>query len=211
MLLAAADQFYAAGYHGASLSEIVAAAGVTKGALYFHFAGKHALAEAVITEVNAVWTEVVADVAERGLDPLETLLAECDEAIARLLGHPIVRGSTRLLHDPTLRSLQTADIADRQYGYAESAVVTQLGAAAQAGLLRPGLDATRRTHLARSIVATITGHHVICDLTATDDELWARVTAMWQTLLPMIATDPWLERWRGNDWQHRPRPRGTPT
>jgi hypothetical protein len=36
---------------------------------------------------------------------------------------------------------------------------------------------------------------MICDLTGAD-ELWDRVTAMWQYLLPLIATDPWLEHWR---------------
>ncbi len=211
LLRAAADQFYAAGYHGASLSEIVAAAGVTKGALYFHFPGKHALAEAVAADVNATWTAVVAEVTGRGLDPLDTLVAESDEAVAHLLGDPIVRGGTRLLHDPLLRSLRTADLAGRQYGYAESAIATHLATAAQAGLLRPGLDATWRAQLAQSIVATITGHHVICDLTDADAALWDRVTAMWQALLPMIATDAWLERWRRSDWPHRPRPHSTPT
>ncbi|NMH96571.1 TetR family transcriptional regulator [Pseudonocardia acidicola] len=211
LLIAAADQFYAAGYHGASLSEIVAAAGVTKGALYFHFPGKRVLAEAVIAEVKATFIAGVAEVTGRGLDPLDTLLVESDQAVARLLGDPIVRGGTRLLHDPLLRSLQTANLAGRQYGYAESVIVTQLTAAAQAGLLRPGLDATRRTQLAQWIVATIAGHHTICDLTGADAELWDRVTAMWQALLPMIAIDPWLDRWRRSDWCRRPRPLRTPT
>lgn len=207
----AAVAFERQGYGTASIADIATAASVTKGALYFHFPGKPALAEAVVAEVHATWASMVAEVTGRGLDPLDTVLAESDEAVAHRLDDPIVRGGTRLLHDPLLRSLQTADLAGRQYGYAESAIATHLTAAAQAGLLRPGLDAARRTQLAQSIVATITGHHVICDLTGTNAELWDRVTAMWQALLPTIAIDPWLERWRLSDWPHRPRPRRTPT
>jgi hypothetical protein len=47
---------------------------------------------------------------------------------------------------------------------------------------------------------------MICDFTGADTELWDRVTSMWQHLLPLIATDPWLERWRASDWAHRPHP-----
>ena len=37
LLVAAAALFDEAGYHGAALSDILTAAGLTKGALYFHF------------------------------------------------------------------------------------------------------------------------------------------------------------------------------
>jgi len=82
-----------------------------------------------------------------------------------------------------------------------TAWATQL-AAARAGLLLPCLDDPQRAQLAQSITATINGHHMICDLTGADTELWDRVTAMWQHLLPLIATDPWLEHWRATDRAH---------
>lgn len=43
LLAAATTEFAAAGYSGATLDGIAARAGVTKGGLYFHFAGKEAL------------------------------------------------------------------------------------------------------------------------------------------------------------------------
>jgi AcrR family transcriptional regulator len=207
LLIAAAEQFYTAGYHAGSLREIVTNAGVTKGALYFHFPHKRALADAVITEMNAIWTEMVAEVTAHALDPLAALLALSDQVVTHLVGDPIVRGGTRLLHDPLLRSGRTAAAAAHQYEYGEAAVAIQLAAAAAAGLLVPCLADPQRAQLAQSVIATITGHHMICDLTGADTELWDRVTAMWQDLLPMIATGPWLERWRQSDWAHRPHPR----
>ena len=207
LLVAAAEQFYAAGYHAGSLREIVTNAGVTKGALYFHFPHKRALAEAVITEMNATWAAIITETSARGLDPLHTMLALSDARVAHLIGDPLVRGGIRLLHDPVLRSAHISDLAAQQYHYAQAAWATQLAAAARAGLLLPCLDDPQRAHLARSITATINGHHMICDLTGADTELWDRVTAMWQHLLPLIATDPWLEHWRATDWAHRPHPR----
>jgi AcrR family transcriptional regulator len=186
LLVAAADQFHSVGYHGASLSEIVTTAGVTKGALYFHFFHKRGVAEAVIAELNATWTAVVTEVAERGLDPLSALFAEVDLVLTHLLEDPIVRGGTRLLHDPALRSEYTHDLAAKQYAYAESIIAAQLHAARQAGMLRPCLDESGCAELARSVMASIVGHHMVCDLTRTEDQLRSRVTAMFHDLLPLI-------------------------
>ncbi len=206
LLVAAADQFYAAGYNAASLTEIVSNAGVTKGALYFHFPHKRALADAVIAEMNVTWAAMVAEITGRGLDPLSALLAESDQVVWNLVNDPFVRGGTRLLRDPLLRSAHSADLAALRYRYSESAVAVQLEAAADAGSLRPEIDERRRAELARATIAEITGHHLICDLTGRHADLWDRVTAMWQHLLPVIAAEPWLEQWRRADWPNRPRP-----
>jgi TetR/AcrR family transcriptional repressor of nem operon len=53
LLQAAFQEIYRSGYRGADLDAILAAAGVTKGALYYHFDGKEALGYAVVDEVIA--------------------------------------------------------------------------------------------------------------------------------------------------------------
>ncbi|WP_329374990.1 ScbR family autoregulator-binding transcription factor [Streptomyces sp. NBC_01483] len=50
ILSAAAKVFEERGYQAATISEILAAAGVTKGAMYFHFPSKEHLAEGVLHE-----------------------------------------------------------------------------------------------------------------------------------------------------------------
>ncbi|MGQ4419832.1 TetR family transcriptional regulator, partial [Streptomyces sp. SAS_269] len=50
ILVAAADVFADVGYEAATISEILQRANVTKGALYFHFASKEQLAQAVLTD-----------------------------------------------------------------------------------------------------------------------------------------------------------------
>src|SRR5579872_1981870 len=51
LLQAAYEEMYRSGYRSADLDAILAAAGVTKGALYYHFDDKEALGHAVVDEV----------------------------------------------------------------------------------------------------------------------------------------------------------------
>ena len=64
ILNAAFDEFYTNGFQGGSLNHIVKTAGITKGALFHHFAGKRELAFAVIDEL------IEPIMKRRWLDPL---------------------------------------------------------------------------------------------------------------------------------------------
>ncbi|ADD41651.1 TetR/AcrR family transcriptional regulator [Stackebrandtia nassauensis] len=66
------------GYADVGLTEIVAHAGVTKGALYHHFDSKADLFRAVIAQVHDEVGERVAAAAEASEDPWEQLLHGCD-------------------------------------------------------------------------------------------------------------------------------------
>jgi AcrR family transcriptional regulator len=75
-LIAAARRLFAArSYAGVGTEEIVRAAGVTRGALYHHFAGKPDLLEAVYEQVEGEITQKIATGALAGSDPLEALQA----------------------------------------------------------------------------------------------------------------------------------------
>lgn len=76
LLDAARDLFGARGYAETSLDQIVAAAGVTKGALYHHFGGKEQLFREVFRSVKQELSRVVA-AAQWQPDPWEALLAGC--------------------------------------------------------------------------------------------------------------------------------------
>lgn len=54
IVLHAAEAFEKAGFAGASLGTILASAGTTKGALYFHFRSKEALARFIIAEQHRI-------------------------------------------------------------------------------------------------------------------------------------------------------------
>src|SRR5919199_4567715 len=73
ILTAAAEHFGRNGYYGTSLDSVLADSGGTKGALYFHFASKEALARAVIAEMVQRCRDLRGQVDSHGLDPLATL------------------------------------------------------------------------------------------------------------------------------------------
>lgn len=62
ILSAAVEVFHEAGYGNASLTEIIDRAGVTKGACYYHFPTKAAVASALIAESDAVIEEAICAV-----------------------------------------------------------------------------------------------------------------------------------------------------
>jgi TetR/AcrR family transcriptional regulator, transcriptional repressor for nem operon len=74
ILLAAAHQFARTPYHKVSLDDILAQAKVTKGAMYFHFRSKQALALAIVEHQRCVLTDAVRALFARKLSGLETLV-----------------------------------------------------------------------------------------------------------------------------------------
>jgi TetR/AcrR family transcriptional repressor of nem operon len=75
LLQAASREIYRSGFQSASLDTILASAGVTKGALYYHFKSKEALGYAVVEEiiapdVHGTWVQPL----QMGRDPIDALI-----------------------------------------------------------------------------------------------------------------------------------------
>jgi TetR/AcrR family transcriptional regulator, transcriptional repressor for nem operon len=74
ILVAAARQFATRSFDEVSLNDILADTDVTKGALYFHFRSKHALALAIIEHHAAAVRADTAELLTRRLTGLETMI-----------------------------------------------------------------------------------------------------------------------------------------
>lgn len=74
ILRAASHQFAQRAFHDVGLDDILSEAELTKGAMYFHFRSKLALAVAIIEDQNAAGTLAVEDLLARNLSGLETLI-----------------------------------------------------------------------------------------------------------------------------------------
>lgn len=94
VLLGAAKVFEERGYQAATIAEILAAAGVTKGALYFHFQSKEELAQAVLTMQNNLPPAPERPCRIQQLVDMVMLQAY------RLRNDPVVRAGVRLSMDP---------------------------------------------------------------------------------------------------------------
>ncbi|MFC5665090.1 TetR family transcriptional regulator [Kitasatospora misakiensis] len=96
LLQAAATEFDRHGYAGTSLARVSQTAGVTMGALTFHFPSKAALADAVRTQAAALTRAAVPETADGG--------GRCDESVGGLIDtltqlldeEPSVRAAARL-------------------------------------------------------------------------------------------------------------------
>lgn len=113
LIAAARKAFVAGGYAETSTPDLVEAAGVTRGALYHHFADKQALFRAVIeAESAAVAAEVEAGATDGAA--IEALLSGGEAYLAAMA----VPGRTRLLliEAPAVLGRAEADAIDARHG-----------------------------------------------------------------------------------------------
>ena len=199
LLLEAARVFDERGYDAASLSDILTASGRTKGALYFHFVSKKHLATVLVTEIVESWDVVRGEIAERGLDPLRTLLVETDAYVSRWTHDVVVRGGSRAMAGAAeFAEEQRAWYSDWSHGTA-----AHLWAALEQGLLRAGTDPDR---VSRLIVAASCGHRSFAETSLGPPTYFERMTDTWLGVLSIIAAESWLADVLGSGWEHRPSP-----
>jgi len=74
LIAAASHQFGHRSYSMVSLDDILAEAELTKGAMYFHFPSKQALAMAIIDDLNEMSRAAVAELLARQMSGLESLI-----------------------------------------------------------------------------------------------------------------------------------------
>ncbi|WP_409185669.1 ScbR family autoregulator-binding transcription factor [Amycolatopsis sp. VS8301801F10] len=175
ILDAAASRFDAVGFLGASLSDILAEAGVTKGALYFHFKSKEELADALIRDQFSVW-DPLADIENPGLQTAIDLTQN--------MGHSLrtdvrVRAGIRLVIE------QGSFVTPAANAYKQwiDTVHGLLLAAKAAGDVRKDVNAH---DLAQYVVASFTGSQLSSQVLTGRTDLHERITFMWQTILNAV-------------------------
>ncbi|MEV5281556.1 ScbR family autoregulator-binding transcription factor [Streptomyces sp. NPDC052811] len=178
ILVAAAVVFAEVGYEAATISEILHRADATKGSLYFHFASKFELAQAVLAgQLAAIPTPPPQEL---------TLQQGVDEAflLAHLLfiGDPVVRGSIRL----TVDQGSPNDALDRRVpmnAWIEHNTAMLCGAK-ERGELLPHVDVAAA---ARMFVGTFTGVQVLSKVMTNHVDLPERVSDLQRHLMAGIA------------------------
>ncbi|WP_156727219.1 ScbR family autoregulator-binding transcription factor [Streptomyces apocyni] len=175
ILEAAAEVFEERGYDAAKITDILTRAGVTKGALYFHFDSKKALALAVLDAQVAQ--------APRQLPQASKLQEFVDLGMVfahRLSYDPLVRGSVRLTLDDMGVQL---DRSGPYVAWAEIHTRT-LQEARDRGELLAHVDPVESAIL---LVGAYAGVNMMARTTNKRHELDQRASTLYRHLMPSIA------------------------
>ncbi|MBC7152172.1 MAG: TetR/AcrR family transcriptional regulator [Rhizobium sp.] len=132
LIAAARALFLAKGYAGTGTPEIVAAAGVTRGALYHHFEDKRALFLGVVESELAAVAAEVEQAETPGAEPFEALVEGgwgFFDAMAK-------EGRTRLLLIEAPAVLGAAELAELDRRHGGRTLVEGLNAAMKGGIIR---------------------------------------------------------------------------
>ncbi|MFD7905945.1 ScbR family autoregulator-binding transcription factor [Kitasatospora sp. NPDC059722] len=184
VLLAAAEVFDERGYAAATMSDILERAGVTKGALYFHFRSKEELALAVILEGQSAWLATWEPSSD---SPMQTLI-DLSYAFARALQDDVlVRGSIRLTIEHG--SFTQPQVAAYQ-GWSD-ATRELLERAQEAGELHPGIDLRGA---ALVLQGAVTGIQLSSQVLTDRQDLIERIADLWTLLLPGLVQPHALTR-----------------
>ncbi|MFF1722780.1 ScbR family autoregulator-binding transcription factor [Streptomyces sviceus] len=179
ILLAAAEVFDERGYSTATITEIIARAGVTKGALYFHFTSKEDLAHGVLA----------AQLELGPLPPQRTSLQELvDQGLlfAHQLQHdPLTRASVGLAMDQWSENAESANpFHGRPFESWVDRLTQMLVEARERGELLPHVDPVETAEL---LSGSFTGIQWTSQVLCQRQDLTRRVIAMFRHLLPSIA------------------------
>lgn len=183
IVLAAAEEFDRAGYDATPLSAILRRGEVTKGAFYFHFASKEALALALVEVQHRRWPKLQRSWLSKGMDPLSVAVGMVNDA-ARLIDQDVViRAGTRLAEHRIAAGNRHHGVPDW-----EPLLRTLLQRSAVDGLLRPGVDPAAIAHTA---YAGMIGARVLTS-ERHGPGMAARMEDLWQVTLQGVASPEWL-------------------
>lgn len=172
----AAEVFDEYGFNGASISKIMKRAGVSQGAMYFHFKSKEDLARAVM---NAQPETVVPRLGSHGLQRIvDTTFIWAWQVQQDVL----LRAGIRLTNEQDGTSVSDA----LPYVAWTQIIELTLRQAQHVGDVEESIDAHE---LSEFLVSACTGMQMFAKAVSDRQDLPERVVSMWRVLLPSVATE----------------------
>ncbi|MFF4911079.1 ScbR family autoregulator-binding transcription factor [Streptomyces sp. NPDC001260] len=187
---AGAQMFDLKGYANATLIDIADAAGVTKGALYFHFSSKEDLAEAVRRRGQSLVSEALRSVADSRRTPLQALVDLTHWLAWALLDDPALRAAFRITGERAVNDRPAATGLHQTCIAAGRHLLRQAQAAGE--LRRSAAEEGAET----LVDAALCGIEVLARGGMTYDELSGRINALWDLMLPVLVPPGTETRYR---------------
>jgi AcrR family transcriptional regulator len=188
-MTSAVQLFNEIGYPATGLGDIIERAEMTKGALYYHFESKEALATAIIEEGSANLFEAFSKIRESSAPALERIIHGLFIVADLLSTDMVARSGTQLL-----RAFgEFNDAAARTYTAWLDEATQRVSEAIDEGDLRQDLDPRA---VGEIIVGAMLGAELLSNATSSGTDVLERLARMWQVLLPAIVTDDSLGYFR---------------
>ena len=151
------ELFSVTGYHNTSISDILAAAKLTKGGFYGHFASKEELWGAAYEKAVEVWKKIVFKGVREIPDPVVRIARVIENDLFDYVGAGIFPGGCFFLNTLVELAGQSEAMTNRiRKGFGEFAALLPfwLEEADRKGILRPGLEFRE---IAEFIVVSVNG------------------------------------------------------
>jgi AcrR family transcriptional regulator len=185
ILAVATEELLAHGYTGTSLSDLIRAAGVTKGGFYHHFRSKEALAVEVVRARQAEWAAGVVQ-ASAGHDRAVDQLRAMAQVAADLKDQDQTQTQATSLQRLCAELSEDAKLAPQIAGYCEAWIDTAAGLVARAQLqgdIRADVDAHQTAEV---LIAAFLGAEQQCVMTARHDDFRADFRARMTRCLDLL-------------------------
>jgi AcrR family transcriptional regulator len=177
------------GYPAAGLADIIERAELTKGALYYHFDSKEALATAIIEEGTATVIDTFRGASRSSSPAMENIIHGSFVVADVLSVDRVPQAASRLL-----RTFGGFNASAKQAYVALLAEVTALTSSAVGeGDLRAGIDAEDAGDV---IVSLMLGAELFSSALADSKDLRSRFSRSWAIMLPAIVSDESLAYYR---------------
>jgi AcrR family transcriptional regulator len=188
LLEAASRVFARSGYHGASMSEIAAEAGFSKGALYWNFASKEDLFFALLDELDGHLRALITSSAAMPVG------AERKGEVSRGLSAVLENGRdvVRLFHEYSALAVRDPKVAAR-YAERNAHLRQELAESTRARHAASGLPlAIPPEHLATAVIALVDGLSMqqLTEPDAVPEELFGQILALIEDGMTLRAKEP---------------------
>ncbi|MFJ8646018.1 ScbR family autoregulator-binding transcription factor [Streptomyces sp. NPDC093546] len=175
VLRGAAELFTERGFRHTSVKDVADRVEMTKGAVYFHYPTKEALAVAIVEEHYAHWPKMLDEITREGLGPLDTAVRMLERAATAFQEDVVVQAGARLqLERPQIDAELPTPYVDWI-----ALLESLLTSAQEAGELRPGVVPAKA---ARSLVSAFFGSQHVSDVLSGR----ADVVTRWQDLSELL-------------------------
>ena len=188
LLTAAARVFARAGYHGASMSEIAAEAGFSKGALYWSFASKEELFFALLDELDGQLRALIAATASIPKEQERT--GELSRGLSALLTD--ARDVVLLFHEYSALAVRDPKVAAR-YVERNARLREEIAAAVRLRHDTIGVPLTMPAEaLATALIALVDGLSIqqLTEPDAVPEELFGQIAALIEDGMTLRVKEP---------------------